>query len=303
MSKEHDEFLKEVEEMENGVQANRDKAAREHAALQMAAYEQQKMMMEQQLAHLPPEQRAEIMKAFEAQGAAIQAAYNGAAANDDDDEEYEYADLDDFIKQNTPSPEHAKYLPIGALLIGTWSEPYETLALTCDEDDVIEMLEGGWGIENRKEGLEMLKSLLEGRHANKFKADHLALKAGKRDKVDPDDAECYDVSVEAILEVLELPQSYIDNCNTLYAWDLERIGYLARLFTHVEFITEDEAWDWMKKAGAKIKENFDSWESYIVSILLGRGLAMGPAEEPFAVAFDLLNDSRSFLDSHPIKDL
>jgi hypothetical protein len=59
----------------------------------------------------------------------------------------------------------------------------------------------------------------------------------------------------------------------------------------------------LEKAGTKIKENFDSWEAYIVSVLLGRGFAMGLAEEPYAVALDLLTDSRSFLDGHPIKDL
>jgi Protein of unknown function (DUF1266). len=302
-NKEHEEFLKEVEELENGVQANRDRAAREHAALQMEAFEQQKKMMEQQLAYLPPEQRAEIMKAFEAQGAAILNAYNGTVADEEEDEEFDEEEFQHFIEMNTPSPEHAKYLPIGALLIGTWGEPYSTLALISDEEDVIDALEGGWGIEDREDGLKMMKSLLEGRHANKFKADHLALKAGKRDKVDEDDAEDYDASVMAILEVLELPQSYVDNCNTLYAWDLERIGYLARLFAHVGFISDDEAWEWMKKAGAKIKENFDSWEAYIVSVLLGRGFAMGLAEEPYAVALDLLTDNRNFLDSHPIKNL
>lgn len=77
MSKEeHEKMLKECDELENGIQANRDRAAKEHAELQMKMYEQTKKQMEQQLAHLPPAQRAEIMKAFEAQGAAIKKAYD-----------------------------------------------------------------------------------------------------------------------------------------------------------------------------------------------------------------------------------
>ena len=258
--------------------------------IEKQAMEMQKKMQEQ-MGNMSPEELTAMMNDLAAQGL------------EDNDQYMTDEELEQFIAENTPSPEHAKYLPIGALLIGTWAEPYVTLAITCDKDDVFGALEGGWGISDRKDGLKMMESLLAGRHANKFKADHLALKAGKNDKVDPDSVEDYEATVSAITEVLELPMSYIEKCETLYAWDLERIGYLARLFAHVGYITEAEAWDWMKKAGAKIKETFTCWEDYIVSILIGRGFAMGLAEEPFAVAYDLLTDSRSFLDEHPIKDL
>ena len=283
-----------------------DKAMQD-AQKQLAEMQKQ---MEQQLAHLPKEQRDLVMQSFAAQQASLTNTYAGlvAGAEDGDDdgegnEAYE-ALHKEFVARNKPSPEHAKYLPIGALLIGTWDEPYETLALMLsDKDDVMGALENGWGIRDRKEGLKMMEALMDGRHAKKFKAVHDAMRSGKKDKVDPDDAEDYEGAVEAVLEILELPKSYIEKCETLYAWDLERVGYLARLFVHVGFITEAEAWEWMKKAGAKIKENFKDWESYIVSILIGRAFAMGLAEEPFAVAYDLLTDNKNFLDAHPIKNL
>lgn len=219
------------------------------------------------------------------------------------EEEMSDEDFAAFLAQNAPSAEHARYLPIGALLIGTHDEPYETLVLLQDRDYTDSVLSGGWGIEGREDALEMLDSLLAGRHANLFKEEFEALREGRDQDADAENAEDFHTTVDAIVEVLELPRELATGCPTLYGWDLERIGYLARLFYNIGYITEAEAWEWMAKAGAKVKETFTSWESYIVSVLLGRGFAMGIHPEPFAVALDLLTDRRDFLDAHPISGL
>ena len=219
------------------------------------------------------------------------------------DEEAQAAALAMFLEENKVPAEYKKYMPIGALLIGTQDEPYETLNLILDEEDASMILEGGWGIEDRDEALEMLESLLGGRHATAFEEDFKNAQAGNFDEMDEEDVEDYEASVEAIVSILELPQELVDNCETLYAWDLERIGYLARLFVKIGYISEAEAWEWMAKAAVKIKENFSTWEEYIVSVLLGRGFAMGVHQEPYAVALDLLTDSKAFLDENPIANL
>ncbi|QQO08785.1 DUF1266 domain-containing protein [Breznakiella homolactica] len=229
-------------------------------------------------------------------------------AGDDDDEEDDDDEFDEeafnaFIAENPVPDEYKKYMPIGALLIGTQGEPYETLHLIMDEDDTDAILSNGWGIDSRDEGLEMLESLLGGRHAKHFAKTFAKLKAGDTKGLDADDVEDYEASVSGITEILELPEELVENCTTLYAWDLERIGYLARLFVNIGYITEEEAWEWMAKAAVKIKENFKTWEEYIVSVLLGRGLAMGVHQEPYAVALDLLTENKSFLKANPIKNL
>lgn len=216
----------------------------------------------------------------------------------DDDE-----DLMAFVEAHPVPAAYQRYLPIGALLIGTWGEPYETLAITAGPEEIAYALENGWGIESREEGLEMLASLMKGRHATSFKETHEAAKAGRFDEMDEEDVEDYNLSVEGITEALSLPKNMVDNCATLLAWDLERVGYLARLFVKIGYVSEEEAWDWMQKAAAETKKTFNSWEEYIVSLLIGRGFAMGVAPEPYMVALDLLTDRRDFLDSHPISNL
>ena len=291
-----------------------DEYSKMMAEMQKKALEMQKQMMEQMGIEMP-EGTEDYMQQAMAQQAAFTQQMQGMtaqeimeAAQGELDESWFEEEFDPeaekaFIAANPVPPECARYMPIGALLIGTWGEPYETLVITTDAEDVLSALENGWGTESREDGLEMLASLMEGRHAKKFKKTHEALKAGNFDEVDEDDADDYALSVEGITAALSIPQNLVDNCETLIAWDLERVGYLARLFVKVGYISEDEAWDWIKKAAAETKMYFKSWEEYIVSILIGRGLAMGVAQEPYLVAYDLLNDSRAFLDSRPISDL
>ncbi|MDR3205915.1 MAG: DUF1266 domain-containing protein [Candidatus Methanoplasma sp.] len=224
---------------------------------------------------------------------AIEDALEGLLDEDD-------IDLDAFTAANAPPKQFEKYVPIGALLIGTHGEPYGTIAVTQDREDTAYVLEEGWGIENRKEGLKMLESLMEGRHAKKFGGVFEAIKAGKTDGIDADEVECYEGGVSTLAEYINIPEAQVRGCKTLIAWDLERVGYLARLFLNMGYITDDEAWDWIGKAAAEVKKHFGAWEDYYVSVLLGRGFAMGIDEEPYHVAHDLLVDDREFLDRHPI---
>lgn len=219
------------------------------------------------------------------------------------DEEAMEAAWQEFVTANKVPAEYEKYMPIGALLIGTQEEPYETLALIMDEDDTDQILSGGWGIDSREEALEMLESLLEGRHATKFAKNFAKAKAGNFDELDEEDAEDFQTTVSALNEILYIPIETIEACETLLAWDLERIGYLVRLFVNIGYITEGEAWEWMEKAATKIKATFASWEEYVVSMLLGRGFAMGVHQEPFAIAYDLLVENKDFLEAHPIANL
>lgn len=246
---------------------------------------------------------AAIMQQGYAGLAGAMAGYEVESEDDEEDEGMSEEEIAAFLQANAVSPEQARYLPIGALLIGTHDEPYETLALTQSPEYTEMVLEGGWDISSREEGLEMLESLLGGRHATRFAEAFQALQSGDTEELDEEDIDDYETCAEAIVEVLELPKSLVEGCKTLLAWDLERVGYLARLFVNAGYLSQEEAWDWMKKAGALIKEHFSSWEEYMVSLLMGRAMAMGIHQEPFAVALDLLTDSKAFLEAHPITSL
>ena len=307
-----------------------------------AALEQQRAMNEEMGFETTEEDRNGLIEEYRAQAqaqeammrsqmdmqASILAAYGGgdmagfaaqamAQANAfqdlyEDDEEMSDEDLQAFLEEHPVPDELKKHLMIGAVLIGTNDEPYITLALIGDKEDYRDTLEGGWGIENRSDALEMLESLLKGRHSESFKADFAVIKAHGTDGYfdnaedpifDEDDIENYEAALEGLVDVLELDSEVGENCTSLYAWDLDRIGLLARTLSHAGYITDEEAYDWLKKAGKKATATFGSWEDYIASILLGRALHMGLAQEPFAVAYDLLHDSKELLDTYPLASL
>jgi hypothetical protein len=65
---------------------------------------------------------------------------------------------------------------------------------------------------------------------------------------------------EDVLETLgeDLPAllPHAQNCQTILAWDLERAGYLARIFAHLGWIPEKETFGWLKKTAFRQPSRF-----------------------------------------------
>ncbi|MCL2142302.1 MAG: DUF1266 domain-containing protein [Methanimicrococcus sp.] len=225
---------------------------------------------------------------------------------DDDDDDYDDDDdagIRQFILDNPVPPDKEKYMLIGALLLSTHGEIWQTLASMEVDDYWLEVLKQGWGISEIKEGKKMLESLLEGRHTIVYGEDFLKFKAGQPHKLDSDSIEAYNATLECLDEDFPTFLSYAEKCDNILAWDLERVGYLARIFHHVGWMDETETFDWLKKAADKIKAAYSSWEKYIAAILVGRAIAYAFDDLMIAVAEDILVNGKEFLDAHPIKKL
>jgi hypothetical protein len=139
----------------------------------------------------------------------------GMFDEDDDDD----GELRQFILDNPPPEDKAKYLPLGALLLIMNGEPVETFAMTGEDDDWIEMLESAWDIKNVEQGKKMLASLLKGRHEAQFGEDYRKFKAGKENDLDEDSIEGYKETLESLKEECPSLLPAVKKCNTLLAWD------------------------------------------------------------------------------------
>ena len=226
--------------------------------------------------------------------------YDDDDYDDDDDED---AGIRQFILDNPVPPDKEKYLVIGALLLSTHGEIWQTLASLEVDDYWLEVLKEGWGISEINEGRKMLESLLEGRHTIVYGEDFLKFKAGQPHKLDSDSIEAYNATLECLDEDFFTLLSYAEKCDNILAWDLERVGYLARIFHHVGWMDETETFDWLKKAAEKIKAAYSSWEKYIAAVLVGRAVAYAFDDLMIAVAADILVNGKEFLGTHPIKKL
>ncbi|MDR2049902.1 MAG: DUF1266 domain-containing protein, partial [Treponema sp.] len=96
---------------------------------------------------------------------------------------------------------------------------------------------------------------------------------------------------------------YAQSCTTILAWDLERAGYLARIFAHLGWMPEKETFDWLEKIAAQIKKSYGRWEEYAVSVMTGRALHFESADPVIGAAYELFGDKKALFDSHPISDL
>jgi hypothetical protein len=218
-------------------------------------------------------------------------------------EEYE-KELEQFRKEHPAPADKAKYLPIGAMLLYTNDEPYEVFAMMGEKSDWKDAMNEGWGIKNANEGRKMLESLLDGRHESVFGKDYRNFKDGQPNELDDDSIESYRELIESISEYLPKLTPYAEKCRTLVAWDLDRAGYLARIFAHLEWIDSAESFEWLAKTAAKIKSaGFTAWEEYFASILIGRALHMGHSIFVIEATREIVEENEEFLKEHPISAL
>jgi hypothetical protein len=219
------------------------------------------------------------------------------------DEEADEKAILRFIAEHPVPGGLDKYLPIGAVLVAAAGEPFETVALMGGKADFREELGDAWGVSNREEALKTLEWLMTEGHAAQYGDDYLKFKTGKTHGLDGDAVTGYNDTVGAIADELPALLRATRECGTLRAWDLDRVGYLVRVFAHVGWLAELDVWDWLGRAAEEIRETFDAWEDYVASLLIGRGVAMGFHMLPLAAACDLFEEGRGFLDSFPVETL
>jgi hypothetical protein len=209
----------------------------------------------------------------------------------------------DFVAAHPVPAGQEKYLPIGAMLIATHDEPWQCFALMNDAEHWKHVLKEGWDIKKADAGREMLASLLVGRHEKRFGDEYRKFKAGQPYKLDEDSVEGYEEALESIAEDIPLLFPFAQKCNTLLAWDLERAGYLARIYRALGWIDDAELWDWLKKTADAIKAVFPVWEEYFASILVGRAVAFRFDYHVTATAQEVFSEGQEIFKKYPIKSL
>ena len=233
----------------------------------------------------------------------VSAQVSGGDDYEGDDYEVDEQVLKDFADAHPVQEDQKKYLPIGAILIATHDEPWQCFALMEEAEYWQSVLEGGWGIGKVAAGRKMLASLLEGRHEAQFGGEYRKLKAGQPNKLDEDSVEGYGDTLESLKADIPALFPFAQKCNTLLAWDLERVGYLARIFRGLGWIDDAEMLDWIKKAAKAIKDTFSSWEEYMVSILIGRAVAYNFDYYVIGTAQEVFNGAQDILKKYPVGSL
>nr|WP_255452998.1 DUF1266 domain-containing protein [Aneurinibacillus sp. XH2] len=78
---------------------------------------------------------------------------------------------------------------------------------------------------------------------------------------------------KAMMKKLSFTQSDFDRVNTIAAWDFDRAVNIARWSCILGYITEEQAWGYMKRAADSASHIFQSWKDYFISFAFGRAIA------------------------------
>jgi hypothetical protein len=113
----------------------------------------------------------------------------------------------------------------------------------------------------------------------------------------------YTLTVECLKDTFPALLPAAEKCNNILAWDLERIGYLARIFLQLGWLTEAETVEWLEKTAKRIKAEFPDWKDYIASVLVGRAVAFAFDYSVVAAAELVLVGGEELVKKHPVSSL
>jgi hypothetical protein len=285
----------------------------------LAKMQQEMASLSQKMAQLSAQLTAAVTAAVESSNLALSDDdedddddgddYDDDEDDDEDDDDYDDEDIDaelmQFILDNPVPPGKEKYLPIGALLISAHGELWQTLAMMSESIFWMSTLENeGWGIKNIEDGKRTLDYLLDGQHTAAFEEDFRKFKAGQPHNLEKVRIDAYHATLACLDEDFPSLLSVVKKCDSILAWDLERAGYLTRVFYLLGWVDETEIFDLLEKIAKKIKANFPSWEKYTASIIAGRAIAYGFDDELVVlIAYEILAEGKEFLDAHPVSRL
>lgn len=133
----------------------------------------------------------------------------------------------------------------------------------ADQHTYVDSLKKWWSIQSKKDVVETIEQLLSGMHAPSF---------ARTAKNNPS-------FISELLEKLNLPKDYehqlLNATNgyppqLIWAFDLQRSIHVARVAYSARYLTEDEAWGYILRASALSFDIFESYDSFLKNLILGR---------------------------------
>lgn len=205
----------------------------------------------------------------------------GGADDDDDDDD------DDFDIEPVPSDKKG-LLAFGSIIL--CQHPTDTFEIYGYKSDLKDMLENSWEIINQEGAIETLEWLKEEGHRN------------QQAEIDEDTIEEIKEYQEALSPKVKLNIDENGNPTDIDAWDIERIGSVARYCYAAGYIDQQTCLQYLEIASKMAKENYQNWSEYAASFMTGRLFMYGGSPANFAAAIlEMLNNPSSLWNTYPLK--
>jgi len=187
-----------------------------------------------------------------------------------------------------------RYLLFGGLLMSVNNESNKAFKIVRSSPKEARVtLAGWWGIESHAEAIYVAMHLSLGNIHTDFADDiyNNLIKKGISDPTPEDLAKLklehaqqvgriklglltYDTAKKQLIRI-GYTEAELAQITTLAAWDYGRTAFVSRFSAHSKFITEDEAWTFIKAAAENAASTYDNWKQYLAAYVLGRCIAYG----------------------------
>jgi hypothetical protein len=200
----------------------------------------------------------------------------------------ETSEVSDETTKNSSSLEESQIhaLAFGAVLSARNQMNYDTLL--GDSKDNISMyqqaLEDAWEITDHNSAVETLDWLKTEGHRISEDSDYfgfdeiykMIVNSDESSDLSEADLESSKISYQSVYDVLKDDYGYTEeelkSVTTLSAWDYDRLITVARWCYGCDYITEEEAWDYINYAAEQGSKDYDSWKTYFAGVMFGRAL-------------------------------
>lgn len=235
----------------------------------------------------------------------------------------------ELIKEYPPRVGKEADLCFGAMLI--YPNPARTLAMRKNEnpDKMVQwVLKPNWGIVDTRSAKEQLDALANLTASSRIDFSTYLTKdivsvfeEFAKGNTPPNGSEVLEkfytfapnramMYATASLGKKKIGCTFLDfaHLETLAAWDIERLGGLARQCYFANFITEDECYEYLDKAKQLAKEaRYKNWKEYVMGYFIGRAFLYNGESDSFdqweSTAGDLLNDEDSIWKSYSLENI
>ncbi len=198
-------------------------------------------------------------------------------------------------KKYAVSPDKQKFIAFGAVLLRMNGESHKMFKLrSISRGKAKMMLRDWWGIKDSVEAMKVAHYLSNGSGHTPF-ADDIYVNLLKKGQVSP--SQPFDLRyikqehaqqtdrIERALRAFEqarkmllklgYTEAELAAVNTTAAWDFGRTAYIARYSANVGYLTEDEAWIYIKAAADNAAKIYNSWREYLAAYIIGRATGYG----------------------------
>lgn len=200
------------------------------------------------------------------------------------------------------SKEQENALVFGAVLSTRNGMPFDDLQAAEYKDASIQVLGSAWDVTDTATAKEALDNLLAEGHRADIDPELANLRTPEAATENSAEFQAYEDVKKNLVDSYGYTAEQIDGIKTISAWDYDRLVNVARFSNSAGYITEQEMWDYINKAVAQAKNDYNSWEEYFAGVMLGRTLAYGQSfADSKAQADELLKKDDSAYKTHSFK--